>query len=224
MRSRPLLASLAVVAGLASGAAVPAAASATCPGETVNSSVQTESAMAQSILCLVNERRAAAGVGPVFPNGKLEQAALAHSSDMVSNGFFGHNSPDGIDFVQRIEKTGYTNGARAWLAGENLAWGSGSLSTPAELVQGWMVSPPHRANLLRGQFREIGIGVVRGTPEASSAIDGVTVSTEYGYRSVQKAKKAKPAKSAKRGPSRGTQALGAPLTADPHPQVSCQEN
>ena len=189
MRSRrPLLASLALMAGLAVFAVVPAAASATCPGESVRSSLQTESAMSQSILCLVNERRAAAGVGSVTRNPKLEQAAMAHSGDMVSNGFFAHTSPKGIDFVDRITDTGYIARAGSWLAGENLAWGSGSLSTPAELVKGWMESPPHRANLLKDQFREIGIGVVRGTPHASPDMDGVTVSSEYGYRSADKGK------------------------------------
>lgn len=194
MRSRPLIASLALLAGIAAFAAVPAAASATCPGESVRSSLQTEVAMSQSIFCLINEERAGAGVGPVVANRQLDAAGLVHSKDMVSKGYFAHTSPKGIDFVERITDTGYMGAANSWQVGENIAWGSDSLSTPAELVQAWMESPPHRSNLLRRQFREIGIGVVRGTPTADPDSDGVTVSSEYGTRSVKKAKKATKAK------------------------------
>jgi uncharacterized protein YkwD len=188
MRSRRQLAPLVLLTGLAILATAPAAASATCPNEAVGSALQTEATVSESILCLVNEERAAAGVGPVSRNAKLEQAALAHSNDMVSNGFFAHTSPAGVGFLQRVTSTGYTSGASSWIAGENLAWGSGSLSTPAEIVRGWMESPAHRDNLLRGQFREIGIGVVRGTPEDASDPDGVTVSSEYGYRGADNTK------------------------------------
>jgi hypothetical protein len=52
-----------------------------------------------------------------------------------------------------------------------------------------MNSPPHRANLLRAQFREIGIAAVVGTPVSRLALTGVTVSSEYGYRSLGKKQK-----------------------------------
>jgi len=194
MTSRSALVSLALLAGLGTFTTLPAAASATCPNEAVRPVVQTEASMSQSILCLVNEERAAAGIGTVYSNPQLEAAALVHSRDMVSEGFFAHTSPEGIDFVQRISDTGYTRGASSWLAGENLAWGSGLLSTPAQIVLGWMKSPPHRANLLNGQFREIGIAAVRGTPQAVPVVDGVTVTSEYGYRGPKKANGAKKAK------------------------------
>jgi hypothetical protein len=54
-----------------------------------------------------------------------------------------------------------------------------------------MNSPPHRENLLRARFREIGIAAVVGTPRRSLDVSGVTVSSEYGYRSFAKAKKMK---------------------------------
>ncbi len=49
-----------------------------------------------------------------------------------------------------------------------------------------MNSPPHRANLLRGRFREIGLSAARGTPISAADGNGVTVSSEYGYRDVRK--------------------------------------
>jgi uncharacterized protein YkwD len=48
-------------------------------------------------------------------------------------------------------------------AGENLAWGSGPYGTAGAVVQAWLASPEHRANLLRASFTRIGLGVVRGT-------------------------------------------------------------
>jgi cysteine-rich secretory family protein len=84
--------------------------------------------------------------------------------------------------MDRIESTGYMHGARTWTVGENLVWGTGPLSTPQALVTAWMNSPPHRENLLRPSFREMGLAAVTGTPMSRSDGTGVTVSSEYGYR------------------------------------------
>jgi uncharacterized protein YkwD len=176
----------------------PAAASAACAGEEVEAVDQNTVTLEGSILCLINERRASAGVGPVRLNAKLAQAASRHSNDMVSQGFFSHTSPSGSTFISRITSTGYMKGARSWLVGENLAWGAGSLSTPANLVDAWMDSPPHRDNLLRGRFREIGLSGVRGVPDDAGETTGITVSSEYGYRAVKKsARKSRKSKSRK---------------------------
>lgn len=165
------------------------AASASCPGESTLAAAQSEAALEQSLLCLINERRAAAGVRAVTPSGKLRTAAFRHSQDMVRSGFFAHTTPDGVTFLDRIQSSGYLGNARNWHVGENLVWGSGRLSSPAELVSSWMHSPPHRENLLRARFREIGIGAVRGTPVAAGDGDGITVSSEYGVRGKRGAKK-----------------------------------
>jgi uncharacterized protein YkwD len=177
----------------------PAAASADCAGAEVESVDQNTVALEASILCLINEERANSGVGPVRLNAKLAQAASRHSNDMVSQGFFSHTSPNGSSFISRITSTGYMKGARSWLVGENLAWGAGSLSTPANLVDAWMDSPPHRDNLLRGRFREIGLSGVRGIPSDAGEDTGITVSSEYGYRAVKKSAR----KSRKSRKSRG---------------------
>ena len=136
-----------------------------------------------SVLCLINERRAAAGVGARPDERPAAPAAARHSNEMVQNGFFGHTSPAGSTFIDRIRPAGYTAGRAArGCVGENLVWGSGGLSTPASMVEAWMDSPPHRANLLRGRFREIGLSGARGTPDDAGDPNGITVSTEYGYR------------------------------------------
>jgi uncharacterized protein YkwD len=187
-RSRKTLCAIAMVAAWMLITGSPASA-ASCPNAGIQVTGLSQSAMEGSIACLINEQRAAHGIRPVQPNASLRQAALSHSTEMVGQGYFGHTSPAGVTFVDRIEATGYTRGARSWGVGENLVWGSGSLSTPQSLVTSWMNSPPHRENLLRARFREIGIAAVVGTPEGSRDARGVTVSSEYGYRSFAKKKK-----------------------------------
>jgi uncharacterized protein YkwD len=144
--------------------------------------------MESSIACLINQERSSYGLHAVSPNGDLRQAAVSHSNEMISEGYFEHTSPAGLTFENRIESTGYMHSARRWVVGENLVWGTGPRSTPEALVTAWMNSPPHRENLLRPNFREIGIAAVPGTPESQSDSTGVTVSSEYGYRSFRKGK------------------------------------
>ena len=98
---------------------------------------------------------------------------------MVERGYFAHESPSRVSFVRRIEQTGYTRNA-SWTLGENLAWGSGRLATPVEVVKAWMASSGHRANIL-GRFSEVGIGSAAGAPvrrlEAAE-----TYASEFGAR------------------------------------------
>ncbi len=161
----------------------------------VNSEVDSisQAQMESSITCLINDQRTTHGLAAVAPNTDLRQAALSHSNEMVNESYFEHTSPSGLTFMDRIEQFGYMNGARTWTVGENLVWGNGPLSTPQALVTAWMNSPPHRENLLRPTFRELGVAAVAGTPVSKSDLTGVTVSSEYGYRTLggKKAKKGK---------------------------------
>jgi uncharacterized protein YkwD len=153
-------------------------------------SALSQAQMESSITCLVNDERTSNGLQPVTSNSDLRDAALSHSNEMINESYFEHTSPAGLTFIDRIESTGYMHGARSWTVGENLVWGTGPLSTPQALVTAWMNSPPHRENLLRPSFRELGVAAVAGTPVSNSDLTGVTVSSEYGYRSFGE-KKAK---------------------------------
>jgi uncharacterized protein YkwD len=176
------------------------AADAACPGADIGANQQSTAEIEQSVLCLVNGERLKAGLGEVRPNEKLRLAAAAHSNDMVTAGYFAHTSPAGVDFIDRITATGYLRRARSWQVGENLVWGTGQLGTPASMVAAWMESPPHRANLLRGRFREIGIAASSGTPSDALDRDGVTISSDYGYRKMgtKKARRARKNRRARR--------------------------
>ena len=130
-------------------------------------------------LCVINAQRHARGLAPLVANARLARAAQGHAADMVARAYFSHVSPGGSSFTDRLRRVGYT-GRCAWAVGETLAWGSGSLATPASRVRGWMHSPPHRAILLSAAYREVGIGVRRGSPPNAGA--GATYVGEFGRR------------------------------------------
>ena len=125
--------------------------------------------------------RASNGLRGVRLNSKLSVAAERHSASMQANSYFAHESPDGAPFTSRIVATGYLKRARAWAVGENLAWGDYQLGTAGALMQGWMSSPPHRANILTRRYRDIGIGTVWGSPMAGKPGLGAIVTTDFGY-------------------------------------------
>ena len=130
-------------------------------------------------VCLINAERRARGLAPLVANARLGRAARRHAADMVARDFFSHVSPSGSSFADRLRRVGYVRGC-AWSGGETLAWGAGSQATPASRVRGWMNSPPHRAILLNAGYREVGIGVVRGSPTNAGA--AATYVGEFGRR------------------------------------------
>jgi uncharacterized protein YkwD len=180
-RTREILCAIAVVASWMLVAGSSASAADCGPVDTEVNGL-SQATMESSITCLINDERVSNGLQPVAPNGDLRQAALNHSDEMVNQSYFEHTSPAGVTFMDRIESTGYMHGARSWIVGENLVWGTGPRSTPQAVVTAWMNSPPHRENLLRPSFREMGLAAVSGTPVGRSDTSGVTVSSEYGYR------------------------------------------
>jgi uncharacterized protein YkwD len=196
-RARKILSVIALVAAWALVASSSASAT-NCPNTEVQVTGLSQDQMETSIGCLINEERTSFGLQPVHANSDLRQAAFSHSREMVDESYFEHTSPAGLSFIDRIEHTGYMRGVRSWVVGENLVWGTEELSTPDALVTAWMNSPPHRENLLRARFDEIGIAAVVGTPEESSDTTGVTVSSEYGYRSFGRSAHASKAKAKSR--------------------------
>ena len=140
--------------------------------------------LAATTLCLLNAERSRYRLRPLSANRNLARAATRHASDMQQHKYFSHVSRDGKDFVQRIRRAGYLRNCSAWFVGENLAWGAGRhRSTPQGIVAAWMASAPHRANILNGRFREIGIGIALGTPRATRGnVPAATYATTFGSR------------------------------------------
>jgi len=117
--------------------------------------------------CLIGELRIDHGLAPLTVDARLEHAADRHARDMVDRRYFAHRSPEGNTVVDRVRP--YVRRASRWVVGENLAWGTGTLSTPAGVLQGFLDSAPHRRVLLDRRSRDIGVGVVPGTPRDAAA-------------------------------------------------------
>jgi uncharacterized protein YkwD len=133
-----------------------------------------------AVLCLHNQIRAARHLPLLHENKRLRKAALGHSRDMIRSRYFEHTSPSGSTMVDRILRARYVREDQGWVLGENLEWGTGSLSTPRGALDAWMKSPGHRANILQRRFREMGVGVVAAVPVSGTA--GATYTVDFGVR------------------------------------------
>ena len=147
-----------------------------CPGASNQVGANGTDEARVAVLCLINRTRAEHGVPPLRESVALEVASIRHSKDMAERHYFEHVTPDGVDPSERMAAAGYTRPRR----GENIAYGSGDASTPAEIMDGWMHSPGHRRNILNPDWVEIGIGVVRDTPGRGANSNGVTYTTDFG--------------------------------------------
>jgi uncharacterized protein YkwD len=154
---------------------------AACRGGTASVASSNLRVVKSAILCLVNAERTSRGLRAVRSNSKLARAASRHSGDMVRRKFFSHDSPSGRGMLDRVRASGFIPRRGSWIVGENLAFGSGTLGQPSAIVRAWMASPGHRANILQGRFREIGIGVARGVP-VPGVRGGGTYTTDFGAR------------------------------------------
>ncbi len=108
----------------------------------------------EQLLELVNETRSNEGLEPLRWCERCAALARSHSEDMYTDGFFSHVNLDGLDPFERMQKAGIGYA----LAGENLA----VAPSVTEAHRGLMASPDHRANILREDFDEVGIGIFQG--------------------------------------------------------------
>ncbi|MGJ5893240.1 CAP domain-containing protein [Streptomyces niveiscabiei] len=109
------------------------------------------------VLELTNRERVRAGLGPLAPDGPLARAARAYCVDMAARAFYSHTSPEGTQPWDRAKAAGSAKRS----IGENIACGQRSA---AEVVEGWMNSPGHRANILKADFTHLGVGFAGGGP------------------------------------------------------------
>jgi uncharacterized protein YkwD len=175
--ARRRLATVAALAALALCAPATARAD-DCAGADLVPAADNVAAMGQATLCLLNQQRAASGIGPLVENAALSSASTGYSQRMVAQGFFAHESPDGGTLVDRLTAAGYLGDDDAWVVGENIGWGQASLATPRSMVDAWMNSPGHRENLLSADYTEVGLGLALGTPADQTW--GATYTTDFG--------------------------------------------
>jgi uncharacterized protein YkwD len=175
-----IVATLCLSAAPASAADWSAQAASACPNATLTPSGENLREIRGAVLCLLNRERTSRGMKRLHSNTKLRKAAERHSRNMNANDFFDHVSPSGSTPLARVKASGYLTGADSFSVGENIGWGESRLSTPLEMVRAWMNSAGHKANILRREFRHVGIGVNLGAPIGGAG--GATYTTEFGKR------------------------------------------
>lgn len=111
--------------------------------------------VAKNIITLSNTEREENGLGILYENESLSNAAYKKLEDMFAKGYWDHTGPNGETAWQFITGAGY----RYMLAGENLARG---FNNSDAAITAWMESPSHRANILNSRFKEIGVAVGSG--------------------------------------------------------------
>lgn len=120
--------------------------------------------IATSVLVdLTNENRAEYNQPLLTRNATLDAAATLKATDMVTEGYFAHESPKGVTPWHWFNVVGY----KFLYAGENLAV---NFTESRDVDQAWMDSPTHRANLLNVNFREIGMAVMEGVYKGNDTI------------------------------------------------------
>jgi uncharacterized protein YkwD len=178
---RPLL----VVSLFAALAAVtPTPPVAASPGAAHAQAGSSMSSLEFGVLEQLNAIRRLHNLVPLTVNRALDASAEQHSREMALKGYFEHTSADGTVFWKRIQHWYGSTGYGYWSVGENLLWSSPDVD-PVQALRMWMSSPEHRANILNGHWRQIGISAVHAD-SAPGAYEGMTVTiitTDFGVRS-----------------------------------------
>jgi uncharacterized protein YkwD len=117
------------------------------------------SLLESDLMATLNDFRVASGLRPFRSSARLRAAAMRHSGEMARGGYFDHASPHGAPFWRRIAAYYSMRGYRSWLVGENLEYGQPEISA-SEVLEDWLRSPAHRANVVSTRWRDAGIGVV----------------------------------------------------------------
>jgi uncharacterized YkwD family protein/spore coat assembly protein SafA len=122
------------------------------PNERLNiPNIDATKGVEQQVLQIVNSERAKQGLKPLSMDWELQRVARTKSNDMCSKGYFSHTSPTYGSPFDMMKQFGISYRT----AGENIAKGQRS---PQEVMNSWMNSSGHRANILKGDFTHIGVG------------------------------------------------------------------
>ena len=131
-----------------------------CQAASAQAATDTLAARGEAVMCEVNAVRAEHGLRPLRFDSRLQFAAGNHAWDMVNRRYFAHDTPEGIDLVQRAKFAKWIPRRREWRLGEVLAAGCYTASTAAAAVEGWLNSPGHREVILDPRMRLIGWGLM----------------------------------------------------------------
>ncbi len=136
----------------------------------------------EKIVLLVNQERINNQLSPLSLSPELSTAATQKAADMFTKNYWAHISPTGVSPWQFISSSGYSY----IYAGENLAK---SFNTSEEVVKAWMNSSTHKANILKPEYKDIGISVMNGLlngEETTLVVEEFGTPVEKVIASVQK--------------------------------------
>lgn len=166
-------------------AAVPAGAGASsaCPGASLRPNGANSAAIDAATLCIVDRLRLRNHVRALRSNAQLGAVASSQVASMVHRDWFADVRPGGQTPMSLIVVTSYRAHASTISVGQNIAWGTGRYSTPAQIVAAWMASPPHRAIMLSGEYRDAGTAAAPQLPGVLHAgRSGAIYAIEFGAR------------------------------------------
>ena len=184
MRSRALIRlRWLLVAVAASALGVGPIADARTTGTDRTQPVERLDVLSGQIVAEINAVRSAHQVRRLRIVRPLTRAAGSHTRSMAAHGFFGHETPSGVTFGQRIRRYYPGSSRYAWTAGENLLATTGPIDARS-VVEAWLASPSHRDVLLTRSWREIGVTAIHA-PSPQGVFGGrstVLVAAEFGLR------------------------------------------
>lgn len=123
------------------------------PPPSTKAAARVAASTTEQVISLVNDQRAQAGCKPLTEESHLTTAAQDYSDDMSARNFFAHTNPEGVTFDQRIKVAGYSKPGA-----ENIAKGQ---TFAAQVMDAWMNSEGHRANILNCSLAKIGVGFTK---------------------------------------------------------------
>jgi len=135
------------------------------------------------VLVQLNAIRKSHGLVPLKLNAALTTAAQGHSSEMLADGYFAHDSSDGAPFWKRLTAYSHLAPHGSWSVGENLLWSSPEVGA-VKALQLWMESSEHRHNILTARWREIGIAAIHvdSAPGTFGGRSVTVITTDFGVR------------------------------------------
>lgn len=179
----------AIAAALAAGLLGPAAALADeCPDADSTMDSAGVEVVAGAIVCLVDEWRAELGALPLVRSAQLDRSSRRHSRDMVARRYLAHHRRGGPTVLERIRASGYFENAADGVYSENIGVVVRESATARVLVEAWLASPGHRANIAHPAFRQMGVGVAfaPADPAFYPNYESVVVTTDFGQRSLRR--------------------------------------
>lgn len=162
-----------ISSGVSAGTTIPIANTATATAIAAN--------FATRVIARTNSYRVAHGCPALAANSILMGTAQAHSADMATHDFVGHNSSSGVTIGDRIKVAGYAYSTFA----ENIAWGQ---TSPEQVVDMWFnESPPndaHRKNILNCALHDIGVGYVYLASDPGKVTSHTYWTEDFGTRAT----------------------------------------